>query len=264
MKRYVVVGDLSGVGYGVAEALVAMGYDVYGRTKEGQYYEHSTDNISETGSFLANGEPIRKVNTAYDKAPEDVDCVIDSGCINKQSWASDEDAGEVFMELMENNNKKMYDLYHDFIDDLRSNKGIFLTVASVAARFPMSCTSAYNSSKAAMVMQSRVFAREEHRKVQDDYFCSFITVSPILIPETNMIAYLKKQYVDQRLNGDMKGKITREELQAQTDAHWVSELTNRTPLKLADVVKFIVSLVTDQWSLCRSISGSDLQIGSQI
>lgn len=262
--RYVVVGDLSGVGYGVAEKLQALGNTVYGRTKEGSYYNHKSVTIDYKAEPLANGEPVRIPTEFLDNKPTDINVVIDSGCINKQSWASDEDAGDVFMQLMENNNKKMYDLYHDFISDLRKNRGVFLTIASVAARFPMSCTSAYNSSKAAMVMQSRVFAREEHRKVQDENFCSFITVSPILIPETNMIAYLKKQYVDQRLNGDMKGKITREELQAQTDAHWVSELTNRTPLKLADVVEFIVSLVTEQYSLCRSISGSDLQIGSQI
>lgn len=261
--RIVVVGDLSGVGYYVAESLIQLGHEVIGRTPTGFYYNHSQVTIDYKAEPLANGEPVRKIECLFNGVPEHVDTVIDCGCINKQSWASDEDAGEVFMKLMENNNKKMYDLYHDFIDSLRENKGIFLTVASVAARFPMSCTSAYNSSKAAMVMQSRVFAREEHRKIQDDNYCSFITVSPILIPETNMIAYLKKQYIDQRLKGDMKG-ITREELEAKVDKDWVSELNNRTPLKLADVVKFIVNLVTEQRSLCRSISGSDLQLGSQI
>ena len=78
-----------------------------------------------------------------------------------------------------------------------------------------------------------------------------------------MIAYLKKQYIEQRLRGDMKD-MTREELKAKVDKDWVSELNNRVPLKLADVVKFIVNLVTEQRSLCRNISGSDLQLGSQI
>lgn len=235
----VIVGDLSGIGKSVADALIDKGVSVIGRTPDGDYYFHNDPNTS--------------IN--IDLYVDNVDTILDCGSIDTQCWAKDDPNGDVFMKVMENANRKIFQLYHEFINALRKNKGIWITVASVSAKADMTCSSAYCGTKAATVQTIRVLAREEDRIVGDgENHASIFTVSPILVPETPLVQNLIGEYMISRNVSDRK----------KAEKDFCTRLYNKHPLHLEDVTKFFIHLLYDNRELSRSMSGSNMSLGDQM
>lgn len=228
-KVVLITGSNSGIGFELAKKFEASGWSVIRSDSRNNLYDSN------------------------DLRLKDVSTVIDCGAINHQFWIKDDPDGSDWMKVIENNCRKLFSIYHDTIDALRKNEGIFLTISSDTARYAMSCSSAYCSSKAATTSIMKVMAREEDRLSNHGKlpFVSFITVSPATVPETSMVQNLMREYMIKRNVDDFE--------KAKVD--FLSRHHNGTGIPLDGIVNFICHLLVDNRKFTRSISGSDLQVG---
>ena len=230
MKNTVLItGTNSGIGKSLANEFGLLGWDVI-----------CSD--SHTSTYNRNDSRLKDVST-----------VIDCGAINHQFWVKEDPDGNQWMAVMENNCRKLFELYNDTIESLRKHEGIFLTFSSDTARYAMSCSAAYCSSKAATTSIMKVMAREEDRLSEHGKlpFASFITISPATVPETNMVQSLMREYMIKRNVDDFE--------KAKVD--FLSRHHNGTGIPLDGITDFVIHLLVENRKFTRSISGSDLQVG---
>lgn len=187
-----------------------------------------------------------------------VDTIVDCGFSNEQRWIHEDPTGSLFIKSMEENVKKLYKLYSEFLKSLRENKGVFIGIGSNSSHNPMTCSSEYCADKTAYEMVLRVMAREEDRLVgkcnnTDGRYCSFICINPVLIDDTPMPINLMNETSKKR--GWSKEKT-------YEDYH--KHLHHGIALKTQQVVNFLYYLTVTDRVFARQLSGSVLNIGGEL
>jgi len=249
-KVVCITGHMSGIGKALCEYYNQLEYTVITRYSTGEVLPVIfKDGVVDTDVRVQDYPYIK--TDKYDIS--NIFLVIDCGANNVQCWGEDDPEGNIFRDIMLNNDQKVYSLYNTFIKYLRLNKGLFIGISSTTSSKPLSASSAYCASKAAYDMIFRCLAREESRKITTDEYCSIFTINPISIPETGMVQNLYLEAMNSR------GWSYEEAVY-----HFTDNLHNRQSLNLNDVVKFIIHLTVHNTSLARCMMGTNIPLGIEL
>lgn len=172
MKRAIVTGGSSGLGAAIVSALADNDFEVYNWSLPGVDVR-SPGSIMEAVSDLLGTDP--------------VDILVNCAGVNRLDWLDDlseDDWNEVF----DTNVKGIFLVSQALLPKLIG--GTIVNISSDAANRPMTCSLAYNASKAAVSMMTRQMARELRPRQNTTVF----GISPTKIYGTKM-----SKYVDARV-----------------------------------------------------------------
>jgi NAD(P)-dependent dehydrogenase (short-subunit alcohol dehydrogenase family) len=170
MSRILITGSSSGLGAELkrhlSQAHTVIGYDI------------------DNGLNVAEANDIHMV-------PE-LDVLINCAGINDIGWLEDftEDRWD---KLMDVNAKGIYMMSRACLPALTASKGTILNIVSNASHMPMTCSLAYNASKAAAHMMTQQLARELKR-----HDITVFGVSPNKMAGTGMSRDIERQVVETR------------------------------------------------------------------
>lgn len=174
MSKILVTGSGSGLGALISTALKDDGHDVI--------------------EFdLAAGNDVRDSARTFGACPSNLDVLINCAGICRLGWL--EEFSEVdWNVVMDTNAKGIFLMAQWARAQLSATKGTILNIASDAAYNPMTCSLAYNASKAAAHMMTRQLARELTRKDGITVF----GIAPNKLIGTAMSLEVERQVIEQR------------------------------------------------------------------
>lgn len=173
MSEILLTGDEGGLGKAIKRALAADHHSVIGYDKR-----HGFDVRSPDHRLLDRLRISILINCA--------------GC-NLIDWL--EDVSEVdWNQIMDTNAKGIYEMTQAVLPQLIDSQGTVVNIVSNAAHVPMTCSLAYNASKAAAAMMTRQLARELTPK----YGITVFSVSPNKLAGTAMSESIDKQVCETR------------------------------------------------------------------
>lgn len=139
MSNIIVTGGASGLGKAICDALSAEGHTVY-----------SYD--------IKYGYDV--LNPDFQRFKHmDIDILINCAGVNIINWLEQFDEAE-WDKVMDVNAKGIYMMTRALLPQLIASKGTIVNICSNAAHMPMTCSLAYNASKAASHIMTLQLARE--------------------------------------------------------------------------------------------------------
>lgn len=209
VKRVIVVtGGASGLGAEIGKALA----------RDSRNYLHSVD--------LESGIDVRDPQGL--QALERVDILINCAGINAQDWIEDVTL-ESWNRVMDTNARAILTMTQALLPQLIESRGTILNITSNAAWMPMTCSIAYNASKAAAHIMTLQMARELTRK----YGITVFGVAPNKLRGTGMSAEIERQVLRTR---GWSAEFARE---YQLKALLTGEETD--PAVLADFIAYLLA-----------------------
>lgn len=170
MKRtFIVTGSSSGLGKELRAKLEQEGNRVFG-------YD------------LKNGQDVRCPVMLPELRERPLDCLINCAGVNLISWLEDLSARD-FNATMDTNARAIFQMTQLYLANLIEAKGTVVNIVSNAAHVPMTCSAAYNASKAAALMLTKQLARELTPK----YGITVFSVSPNKLAGTAMSRDIERQ-----------------------------------------------------------------------
>tara|TARA_R110000824_G_scaffold40192_9_gene120736 strand:+ start:81 stop:773 length:693 start_codon:yes stop_codon:yes gene_type:complete len=199
MSRILITGSSKGLGLALAETLRSQGHTVY-------------------GFDINNGGDVRNptfvdIDGSQRTIPE-IDVLINNAGVNVINWLEDFEE-EDWDKVMDTNAKGIYMMSKACLPMLAKNEGTIVNIVSNAAHMPMTCSLAYNASKAAAHIMTLQLARELTKKHNITVF----GIAPNKLSGTGMSDAIDEQVVATRgwskeyaqeyqLNGLLTGKET--------------------------------------------------------
>jgi len=123
--------------------------------------------------------------------PEQLDVLINNAGVNDIDWLENF-SEERWDEIMNTNAKGIFLMTKACMPMLKESKGTVVNIVSNAAHVPMTCSLAYNASKAAAHIMTKQLARELRGKV------TVFGVAPNRMSGTDMSSNIDEQVVDTR------------------------------------------------------------------
>jgi len=202
--KILITGSGSGLGLALANILKWDGHEVVD-------YDHS-------GGYDVVEPDIRDIN--------ELDILVNCAGINIINWL--EDFGEREWDaVMDTNAKGIYMMSRACLSMLKESKGTILNIVSNAAHMPMTCSLAYNASKAAAHIMTKQLARELTPK----YGITVFGVAPNKMSGTAMSDSIDNQVVATRgwakeyaQEYQLKGLLTGEETPPEKVAEFIAFL----------------------------------------
>lgn len=173
MSRILVTGGASGLGKAIVAALKKYGHAV-----------RSFDHAHGDDVLCPNKSPIN-----YDE----VDVLINCAGVNIINWLEDFEESD-WDRVMNTNAKGIYMMTKACLNSLIANKGTVVNIVSNAAHMPMTCSLAYNASKAAAHIMTLQLARELTKK----YGITVFGIAPNKLRDTGMSRSIDEQVVATR------------------------------------------------------------------
>lgn len=225
LTNIIVTGALSGLGFEIAKRL----------NREPQNEVHPFD--------LRMGVQY-DVNYPYNfEVPDDLDILVNCAGITKMDWIEDFDEEE-WDQVMDVNVKGILKMSQHCLPMLKKNNGTILNIVSDAARKPMRCSAAYNASKAAALMLTKVMARELTAKG-----VTVFSVSPNRLAGTGMSDFVDDEV--HRLRG-----FTRQEM-IDNQKNYLTTGLETPPEVVADFINYLLARKENHFHL----AGCDIQYG---
>ena len=207
MSKILITGAGKGLGLKLAEKLTSDGHEVF-------KYD------------LGLGKDVREPDL---KGIEELDILINNAGVNIINWLENFVEGEWDM-VMDTNAKGIYMMSKACLPMLIKSKGTIVNIVSNAAHMPMTCSLAYNASKAAAHIMTLQLARELTKK----HGITVFGIAPNKMAGTGMSASIDEQVVKTRgwtkeyaqqyqLNGLLTGEETPPELLAEFLAHLLQD-----------------------------------------
>jgi 3-oxoacyl-[acyl-carrier protein] reductase len=131
------------------------------------------------------GCDVRAPNVGYIRH---LDVLINCAGVNGIRWLEDAD-DEMWDLIMDTNAKGIYKMTQACLPLLITSRGTVLNIVSNAAHVPMTCSAAYNASKAAALMLTKQMARELTRR----YGITVFSVSPNKLKGTGMSRAIEQE-----------------------------------------------------------------------
>ena len=148
MSKILITGSSKGLGLALTETLRKEGHTVY-------------------GFDINSGGDVRKptfVNSdGGERTIPDIDILINNAGVNVINWLEDFEEDD-WDKVMDTNAKGIYMMSRACLPMLSKNKGTIVNIVSNAAHMPMTCSLAYNASKAAAHIMTLQLARELTKK----------------------------------------------------------------------------------------------------
>lgn len=174
-----------------------------------------------------------------------VDILINCAAINKINWLESVSSRE-WDEVVDTNAKGIFLMSKYCLDALIKSKGTILNIVSNAAHMPMTCSLAYNASKAAAHIMTLQLARELTKK----HGITVFGVAPNKMHGTRMSDSIDEQVVE-----------TRGWTKEQAQAYQLAGLLTGEETPVENVAKFICWLLSDK-EHHRFLTGCVLPYGS--
>lgn len=172
---------------------------------------------------LADDHDVRYVekHVVEEMCQGDLDVLINCAGINAQEWLEGM-SDTMWDNVMETNAKGIYRMTQACLGMLKDSKGTVLNITSNAAWMPMTCSLAYNASKAAAHIMTLQMARELTRK----YGITVFGIAPNKLHSTCMSDQIEREVLRTRgwtkefaADYQRKALLTGEE----TDPHVLAE-----------------------------------------
>jgi NAD(P)-dependent dehydrogenase (short-subunit alcohol dehydrogenase family) len=144
-----------------------------------QYPQHTVFDYD-----LEDGADVRTPDMHF--VPMDLDVLINCAGINHIEWLADlrPDDWDAVMDV---NAKGIYKMSQACLSRLIDSKGTIVNIVSNAAHIPMTCSLAYNASKAAAEIMTRQMARELTKR----YGITVFGIAPNKMAGTGMSRYIE-------------------------------------------------------------------------
>lgn len=120
--------------------------------------------------------------------PSNIDILINCAGVNKINWLENV-SDEEWNEIIDVNAGGIFRMVRACLPQLAESKGTVLNIVSNAAHMPMTCSAAYNASKAAALILTKQMARELFPK----YGITVFSVSPNKLAGTPMSKSIDEQ-----------------------------------------------------------------------
>lgn len=209
-----ITGSNSGLGLAMALALEAEGHNVI-------------------PFDIGGGNDVRRANEKKASGAvsmygvDSLDVLINNAGVNRIAWLEDVDDDD-WDEVMGVNAKGIYKMTQACLPLLKQSKGTVINIVSNAAHVPMTCSLAYNASKAAAHIMTLQLARELTKK----HGITVFGIAPNKLEGTGMSRDIEEQVTATR------GWSTAEARQRQLDALVTGEET--PPEAIAMFVAFLL------------------------
>lgn len=174
MAKILVTGGNSGLGLAIVRAL-----------RDGGHQVASYD--------IAHRCDVRVPGKGFLNWYGDLDVLINNAGVNLINWLEDF-TEEQWDQVMNVNAKGIFKMSQACLPQLIKSKGTILNIVSNAAHMPMTCSLAYNASKAAAHIMTLQLARELTKK----YDITVFGVAPNKLADTGMSAAIDDQVVATR------------------------------------------------------------------
>jgi len=172
MSSILVTGGASGLGMSICNALRVEGHDVVAFDK-------------------AYGDDV--VNPIFAGEIEQLDVLINCAGVNLIDWL-EKFTDAAWDEVMDVNAKGIFKMSQALLPRLIESRGTIVNICSNAAHMPMTCSLAYNASKAASHIMTLQLARELTRK----YGITVFGIAPNKLRGTGMSKAIDEQVVATR------------------------------------------------------------------
>lgn len=213
MKRAVVTGGSHGLGSHIVAGLKDSGFEVIDWS-------------------LSTRVDVALTTSVIDAAREiegKVDILVNNAGINHLRWMEDMTIHDL-RNVMRTNVDGIFNCTHALLENLKDG-GTVLNITSVAGHVPMTCSLAYNTSKAAANMMTRQMARELFPK----HSVTVFGVAPSKLSGTRM-----SDYVD-RTVPSLRGWTD-----AEATAYQAKSLGTGREIPVARCAEFITWLLTEK------------------
>ena len=207
MSKILITGSESGLGNALVQALMWEGHEVYG------FDHHLEDDVR---------------NPAPRRIPDELDVLINCAGVNHQDWLEDM-TPEAWARVMDTNALGILRMAQACLPALKASRGTILNITSNAAWTPMTCSIAYNASKAAAHAMTLQMARELTKK----YGITVFGVAPNKLRGTGMSRTIEADVLRTR------GWAAEFAAQYQKNALLTGEETD--PAVLAEFIAFLLS-----------------------
>ena len=216
--RIVLTGGASGLGLAIATTLQfsGQGHKVFVWDKKFGCGEH--DVVNPSSECIADAIDLM----------DGVDILINCAGVNKIDWL-EKFTEQQWDEVVDTNAKGIFMMTKAFLPELVKNKGVVLNIVSNAAHMPMTCSLAYNASKAAAHIMTQQLARELTPK----YGITVFGIAPNKLCGTGMSESIDDQVVETRgwtkeyaHQYQLNGLLLREETPPESVADLVVFLLN--------------------------------------
>lgn len=199
IKVAVITGDSSGLGFELATQLQGAGFKVFGisldENGDGNTWpwEHFKADVGGKSANMVM--PAMAIEEAMSQLTESAfipSChetddfhfvLVNCAGINDIDWLENFN-DQRWDRVMDTNAKGIFIVTRAFLDILKSTKGTLVNVVSNAAHMPMTCSLAYNASKAAAHIMTLQLARELTKR----YGISVFGIAPNRMKGTQMSA----------------------------------------------------------------------------
>ena len=125
--------------------------------------------------------------------PSNIDILINCAGVNKINWLENV-SDEEWNEVIDVNAGGIFRMVRACLQQLSESKGTVLNIVSNAAHMPMTCSAAYNASKAAALILTKQLARELFPK----HGITVFSVSPNKLAGTPMSLSIDAQVCETR------------------------------------------------------------------
>jgi 2,3-dihydro-2,3-dihydroxybenzoate dehydrogenase len=139
------------------------------------------------------GNDVRNPMGSFGPCPEPLDVLINCAGVNITGWLENFSEDE-WDQVVDINAKGIFRMTQWALRPLIASKGTIINIVSNAAHVPMTCSLAYNASKAAAHIMTLQLARELTKK----YGITVFGVAPNKMAGTEMSADIERQVMVQR------------------------------------------------------------------
>lgn len=174
MSRILVTGAGAGLGAAIAAKLIEDGHTVFPFDRK-------------------EGLDVRWPEIAMARPPVGLDVLINCAGVNWTNWLENVTDAD-WDEVMDVNAKGIFKMTQWCLPQLIATGGTIVNIVSNAAHVPMTCSLAYNASKAAAHIMTLQLARELTKR----YGITVFGVAPNKMAGTEMSADIERQVVEQR------------------------------------------------------------------
>jgi NAD(P)-dependent dehydrogenase (short-subunit alcohol dehydrogenase family) len=167
-SKILVTGQSSGLGFAIAKALEDDGHEI----------------IPFSGD-------VRKPRDQ--PLPDALDVLINCAGVNRIDWLEDVSEAD-WDEVMDTNAKGIFMMTQWALPRLIESKGVVINIVSNAAHVPMTCSLAYNASKAAAWIMTQQLARELTKK----HGITVLGIASNKLAGTGMSRYIEERVLETR------------------------------------------------------------------
>lgn len=169
MSNILVTGSANGLGAEIVLALRTSGHHVF---------EYD----------IAHGCSVTHPVWSQREIPDELDVLVNNAGVNKIAWLENMTESD-WDRVMDVNAKGIFKMTKACLPQLKASRGTIVNIVSNAAHIPMTCSLAYNASKAAAHMMTLQLARE----LTKAYGITVFGIAPNKMAGTQMSRYIEEE-----------------------------------------------------------------------